>query len=1421
MTRSRGDAAREPADRRIPLSAERHGQIKHAASYVLENAATLEDAAAGILQVVCEGMGWEIGVYWARDRLNDTLRFQLAWSTTESATAAYTDASRLLDFPLGVPLPGIAWAERGIVWIPDVARDERFSRRSLAAEAGMRGALAFPILVSGEIIGVMEFLSRDIREPDEALRDVVGSLGVQVSRFLERARAIVELRESESRHRAVLETALDAMIQMDHNGVVREFNPAATEMFGISRDEAVGRELADLIIPPGLRDEHRAGLSRYVSTGEGQIIGSRFETIAMRQDGVEFPVEVSVAPVLAGGPPSFNGFVRDITARKRAEEQARFLNEAGELLSASLDYEQTLASVASLATPYFADWCIVDLVDPAGEVKRIAAAHALPNLEKTLLEMIRSYPPRKGRPHPAVEVVRLGAPSLIEVVDEALWEQIAHDDMHLRMLEALHPRSGLTVPLIARGRVIGAIEFVRAEPAWRFGTADLALGEEVARRAAVAVDNARLYHAAQEALQDREESLALLETVLATAPVGLVFFDREKRVVRINDVLAELSDMPASRHIGRHLHETMPKLAPTLEPVLDAILATGAPVLDLEMSGDLSSQAGDVRHWLASFYPVESLQGEVFGIGGVVTEFTSRRHAEDRLRFLAEASEILANSLDYELTLASVAKLAVPYLADWCIVYLLTEDGSIRRLTTEHYDPAHSTVSILMEQEITIDPHATTGVPHVIRSGASLLLADVTPEDLAADTTDPERLLHVTRPLNLTSWICVPLNVHGVTIGAISFITGEGGRRYTEMDLALAEDVGRRAAVAVENARLFRAEQTTRRFAERVAEQTSRLQAVTSALSRSLTSDEVAGVIVDLGVATLDAQRGMLALLMDDGTTLKIARAVGYPDELSATWSNLPLEISTPPTDAIRSCAPLFLESRAERAERYPHRDRERSMIGGGAVAAIPLMIGDRALGAMTLGFEDDRHFDGSDRAFLMALARQCAQALERARLYGEEQRNRAEAERSRELAARQAARQRLVSEASRSFAEASLDLGQVVGTVVRHIAGTLDGYAGVYLAGETQGSFTRVAAHHADPATLAAIGALIDAAVQRQKDNPVRDVLAHRSLLAIDARPDALRARMFGADGRVDAERLDLHSVMAAPLSTHGAKIGMIVTARHGPAPPYTADDQDLLNDLTSRAALAIENARLYREAQDAIQVREQFLSIASHELRTPLTTVKASAQLLERRFRRGDAEPSRTLALIAQLQDEVGRLETLVADLLDATQIQRGWLELNPERVDLTALARRSLERFDQPMHRSEHHTLRFEADGPVEGSWDASRLDQVITNLISNAVKYSPKGGEVLVTVRRNGESAEIEIKDEGIGISREEQAQLFQPFARGVEARRSVGGTGLGLFISREIIERHGGAIAVYSEPGAGSAFTIRLPIKPDLPEETAS
>jgi signal transduction histidine kinase len=273
---------------------------------------------------------------------------------------------------------------------------------------------------------------------------------------------------------------------------------------------------------------------------------------------------------------------------------------------------------------------------------------------------------------------------------------------------------------------------------------------------------------------------------------------------------------------------------------------------------------------------------------------------------------------------------------------------------------------------------------------------------------------------------------------------------------------------------------------------------------------------------------------------------------------------------------------------------------------------------------------------------------------------------------------------------------------------------------------------------------------------------------------------------------------------------LGAISFGATGGSRRYGPDDLALAEELARRAAAAIDNARLYASAQAAIGLREEFLGVAAHELRTPLTTLKGYAQLLARLLGRPELDRARLAEAHAALARQLGRLERLVVDLLDVARIQRGELALRPEPMDLVDLARQVLARFELAPERSPNHRLTLEATEAVAGRWDADRLDQALTNLVSNALKYSPDGGEVRVCVARRDGVAELRVCDEGLGIAPEEQAGLFRPYARG-QAARGVEGTGLGLYVASQVVARHGGTIAVESAPGAGSVFTIRLPL----------
>lgn len=287
--------------------------------------------------------------------------------------------------------------------------------------------------------------------------------------------------------------------------------------------------------------------------------------------------------------------------------------------------------------------------------------------------------------------------------------------------------------------------------------------------------------------------------------------------------------------------------------------------------------------------------------------------------------------------------------------------------------------------------------------------------------------------------------------------------------------------------------------------------------------------------------------------------------------------------------------------------------------------------------------------------------------------------------------------------------------------------------------------------------------------------------------------------------------SYLAVPvISRSGEVIGGLFFG-HEQAGVFTEQAERLVVGLAAQAAVAVDNARLFQAAQQEIKARAGFLTTASHELRTPVATIKAYTQLLGRVAGRERLEQSRIVHLASQLEAQVGRLELLVNDLLDVTRIQHGRMDLRREWVDLTAVAAQVLARFEHARERTPEHRLVLEADEPVLAFLDRGRIDQVLTNLVSNAVKYSPDGGKVCVSVRADGGEVEVAVQDHGLGIPADEQGDLFQPFGRSESVRLSINGVGLGLYLTRQIVEQHGGTIGMRSTSGRGSTFTVRLPV----------
>src|SRR5579859_693447 len=394
----------------------------------------------------------------------------------------------------------------------------------------------------------------------------------------------------------------------------------------------------------------------------------------------------------------------------------------------------------------------------------------------------------------------------------------------------------------------------------------------------------------------------------------------------------------------------------------------------------------------------------------------------------------------------------------------------------------------------------------------------------------------------------------------------------------------------------------------------------------------------------------------------------------------------------------------------------------------------------------------------------------------------------------------------------------------------------------EDTGHVRRLAAAHVDPTKIRWAREL----AERYPEDPaaprgVAHVLRTRQPeLFAEISDEQLQAGARDAEHLAILRSLQLRSVIIVPLVARGRTLGAITLVAAESGRRYGPHDLAMAQDLAVRAALAADNARLYREAQEqgaihgelntalretmtqleqSMRTRDEFLASASHDLKNPIASIKASAQLLQRRLRRSGKLDLEQLQVGLERIDSIAtRAASQVDELLDIARVQMGRpLDLDTQPTDLVVLAREIVEEHQQ---RTDRHQIGLVAQVPeLVGVWDRRRLGRVLGNLLDNAIKYSPDGGPVRVHVGRESESetdawAVVAVEDQGIGIPEDEVERVFGRFQRGTNVIGQIAGSGIGLASARHIVENHGGSLTAVSGPRHGATVSMRLPIDPE-------
>ncbi|TAJ98502.1 MAG: PAS domain S-box protein [Candidatus Manganitrophaceae bacterium] len=685
-------------------------------------------------------------------------------------------------------------------------------------------------------------------------------------------------------------------------------------------------------------------------------------------------------------------------------------------------------------------------------------------------------------------------------------------------------------------------------------------------------------------------------------------------------------------------------------------------------------------------------------------ELMHRQTADQAESIKAEAMALLANSLDYKTTLSSVARLVVPRLADWCIIDMVEADQSIVRFAVAQADPSKNTLARDLQHQ-PLQPDVPCGAPRVIRTGQSELYPEISESQKEAAASD-EAHFNLIRRIKATSGMVVPIPGRGRVLGAITFLSAESGRRYNRVDLALAEDLARRAGLAIENAQLYRAAQEEiaerKRTQEALRRSEERFRQVSESGIVCLAFFDLSGRITDAN----DAFLKMIDFTREDLLQGKIR------------WDQL-----TPP-DWIKRTQQAIQELKAwgrctPYEKEYFRKDGTRfwGLFGGAMLES----------GAEGVAF--------------------------------------------------------VVDITERKQAEASLRNNR------EQLQTILDNTTAVIYLMSLDNRFMMINQQFERLFNLKRAevdGKSIDDLFPKE----VADAFRANNKIVLEAE----HALEFEEEAPL-ADGVHVYLSIKVPLFDQTGK-------------PYAICG--ISSDITDRKRMEETLRQKTREAEEASRAKSQFVSIISHELRTPLNAIIGYSDLLKRPY---SAEgPGKQTERIDRIYYNAQILLELINNLLNLNRTEAGQMPVEIETVFVAEVAGRILDNLRAMAEEKGLKVELINEHGPLPIRSDLKKIEQIIRNLISNAVKFTERGS---VKVRLSDFPAEqhvvVEVTDTGIGIAEETLPRLFEPFYQvDTSNTRSYEGSGLGLSIVKKFTDLLGGTIRVVSRPEVGTTFTLSLP-----------
>ena len=1376
--------------------------------------------------------------------------------------------------------------------------------------------------------------------------ELIGYVGT-VRDVTERQQGQAALASSEQQLRTLLEHTPDIIIRTDKELRFIYVNQAVERSQGKPISFFLGKTSQEIGMPPEVCQIWEEALHKVLETGQEEII----EFQAFSINGLR-SYQSRVVPEFDknGVPESALIVARDITeiklaetqrlqltieqtAREKAEiEQQRsaFLAEVSKMLAAAFDGETLLQKVAELAINSIADGCSIHLLETESKVRLVAVAHADPSTVDT----INNFSIRSSIAENAVNgyplVIRTGKSQLIAEVDEEILAAGAENAAEMEILreaklsrrESLHIGSHACVPLRARGRVMGSITCFTSKFGRRYSAEDMAMLEDLAYRVAIALDNARLYAEAQQALSQTSQSFALIDSLLEASPLAIGFLDREMRFIRINQILAELNGLPIEQHLGQDFRQLLPKSAAKFAPIIQQVLETGQPFLNLEMSGEPPGKPQTLGYWLANYYPVKNERGEIIGVGLIITDITAAkqtelalRESEMRFRSVVESNMIGIGFWDVtgEVTDANDALLEmIGYTREDLV------SGQIRwpELTAPEYLELDRIAVAQVEAEGSCAPFEKeylrkdgTRFPVLVGGGnfqgctdkGAFFVLDITDRKQAQNQLRENEirirrqlaeldLVYNTTPVGLCF---LDTNLRYIRINeCLAAINGRSiaehlGRTVREVIPEMADMVERiyRQVLATQTPVLdweikaetkqqpgvlrdwqisfypvndesgtllgvstVIAEITDRKQAKRVMQQSE-------AIFRRLFESNIFGVAIGdfsgriayanqsllnmVGYTRSDLLSGQMRwdrmtppeyLLLDALAAQELrAKGVATPfkkEYIRKDGSRVPVlmggTILSPDDREPETIVAFYIDlTEISRVEAELKKNQERLQIAQqagkigtfewnvqtGELACTPEL---EALYGLPAGALDSyqswaQMLHPDDRAVT-------EQQVKAAGASGEELNIEFRICRPDKSVGWIACRAKVFQDdrglplrtigvnvdiTDRKQAEAARS----------HINQTLEALIQACPLGITVLDCDDGTVKMWNPAAERIFGWHESEALGQFVPCVPADKLEEFTANLKKIREGKAIAGMETQRQRKDGSPIEI-SLWATPVRDSNGNINCM---------SIVADISDRKQVEAQRAQLLEREQAARAEAEAISRRKDEFLDSLSHELRTPLNVIQGWAQILRAHPYNEDKLASGLEAIDRQSKVQI----QLVEDLLDVSRIIQGKLVLKPGWFYMV----RTIEAAHNSVRSAaevKSVTVSLELDPAVGLMWgDAQRLQQVVWNLLTNAVKFTPSGGTVqlrLSAVAVSDSSSpnylQITVSDTGKGIPAEFLPYVFDRFRQADASRtRADSGLGLGLAIVQHLVELHGGTVTAES-PGKdqGATFTVTLPLK---------